>query len=70
MAKAETEKREVKTVVSAENGLNVREAPHGVILATIPCGTAVKVVSEKGAWTEVKAGKLGGWVMSQFLRKE
>ena len=71
MAKAATtEKREVKTVVNAANGLNLREAPRGAILATLPYGTVVKVVKDEGEWSEVKAGKLTGWVVTYFLRKE
>lgn len=67
---ATTEKREVKTVVNAANGLNLRKVPHGDVIAILSPGTAVKVVKEEGEWCEVKAGKLSGWVVTYFLRKE
>lgn len=67
---ATTEKREVKTVVNAANGLNLRKEPHGDVIAILSPGTAVKVVKEEGEWCEVKAGKLSGWVKTYFLRKE
>lgn len=70
MEKVENKKREEKAKVGAANGLNLRQEPNGKIIDILPLGNTVKVVSDRGEWTEVKVGKQSGWVMSQYLRKE
>ena len=55
---ATTEKREVKTVVNAANGLNLRKVPHGDVIAILSPGTAVKVVKEEGEYVYVADGRL------------
>lgn len=40
------------------------------IIAVLPKGTVVELVSEKGDWWEVKAGSLVGWVSKKYLIKK
>ncbi|MCB1316221.1 MAG: SH3 domain-containing protein [Leptospiraceae bacterium] len=66
--------------VFAEGGLNIREAPGGSIVATIPPGHTVTVIEEgteeleiggrRGAWHRVRYGELEGYVFSAFLTED
>lgn len=56
--------------VTAEGGLNLREAPGfgAPILAVLPRGAGVfDTGTAQGPWMEVVTGRLAGWVLSEHL---
>lgn len=56
--------------VTAEGGLNLREAPNldAPILAVLPRGVGVFDTGlSQGPWLEVITGRLAGWVLSEHL---
>lgn len=50
--------------------LNLRAAPDGAVLATLPLGTQLEVLGEQGDWLDVRAGDLRGVVSERFVRRE
>jgi hypothetical protein len=48
--------------------LRDKGSAEGKSVATLPANTAVKVVSRAGAWTQVQADKVTGWVNAFHLR--
>ena len=56
-------------IVTAGAGLNLRAGPSSdnELLATLPFGTAVRVLEEFGPWARVRAGRRIGFVSSEFL---
>lgn len=56
---------------SNRGSLNVRSAPrHGnTTIAQLPFGTQVSILGVTGAWTQISANGVSGYVMSSFLRK-
>ena len=48
--------------------LKDRAAPEARTLATLPEGTALKVLARGGGWTQVQAGTQSGWVRVFHLR--
>jgi N-acetylmuramoyl-L-alanine amidase len=57
--------------VTATN-LNLRSAPGGSILGSLPNGTAVKVYGNDGSWLKVYASTLNktGWVSASYITKQ
>lgn len=49
--------------------VNLRAAPNGAVLAQVPDGARVRVISFGGEWAQVEYGTVTGYVMSHFLRK-
>lgn len=49
--------------------VNLRLAPGGAVLARIPDGSKVKLISSGAEWSLVEYGGMSGYVMSHFLRK-
>ena len=56
---------------SNRGSLNVRSAPRHVnnTIAQLPFGTQVSILGVTGAWTQISANGVSGYVMSSFLRK-
>ena len=63
---------ETATVRTASGGLNLREAAttDARVLATIPSGAAVEVVTRGDPWCRVKWSGLTGYVMASYLSFE
>ena len=60
-----------QAVVSTQSGaLNVRDAPDGGRIGSVPKGTTVDVLAEPAqGWTFVRAGSLMGYVSSAYLTR-
>ena len=60
-----------KAVVSTQSGaLNVRDAPDGGRIGSVPKGTTVDVLAEPAqGWTFVRNGSLMGYVSSAYLTR-
>ena len=60
-----------QAVVSTQSGaLNVRDAPDGGRIGSLPKGTTVDVLAEPAqGWTFVRAGSLMGYVSSAYLTR-
>lgn len=60
-----------QAVVSTQSGaLNVRDAPDGGRIGSLPKGTTVDVMAEPAqGWTFVRAGSLMGYVSSAYLTR-
>lgn len=60
-----------QAVVSTQSGaLNVRDAPDGGRIGSLPKGTTVDVLAEPAqGWTFVRAGSLMGYVSSAYLAR-
>ena len=67
MAKAK--KVVVETGVVLPSYLNVRETPEGRILCQLRKGTVVNISSERDLWCKIKADRLTGWVLREFLER-
>lgn len=59
------------THVISNHGMfvNLRLAPGGAVLARIPDGSKVKLISSGTEWSLIEYGGVTGYVMSHFLRK-
>lgn len=59
------------THVISNHGMfvNLRLAPGGAVLARIPDGSKVKLISSGAEWSLIEYGGMSGYVMSHFLRK-
>jgi uncharacterized protein YgiM (DUF1202 family) len=64
---ASTTKKVVKTTTTSLN-LRASASTSGKILTVLKKGTKVTVVSSKGVWRKVTAGKQTGWVHSKYLK--
>jgi len=51
------------------SSLNLRSAPDGPIIATLPRGTTVTMLGEQGAWLEVDANGTRGFVSAPFIQR-
>ena len=60
-----------QAVVSTQSGaLNVRDAPDGGRIGSLPKGTTVDVLAEPAqGWTFVRSGSLMGYVSSAYLTR-
>ena len=60
-----------QAVVSTQSGaLNVRDAPDGGRIGSLPKGTTVEVLAEPAqGWTFVRSGSLMGYVSSAYLTR-
>lgn len=56
-------------IVAALHGLNLREKPKGNIKAVLPDGEVVRVIEHGEKWSKIKAKRLTGWVMTEYLRE-
>ncbi|MED2737453.1 SH3 domain-containing protein [Bacillus toyonensis] len=52
------------------SALNLRSSVNGPVVATMPNGTKVEVISKSNGWTQVKFGGKTGWASSEFLKEE
>ncbi|MGN5650599.1 SH3 domain-containing protein [Bacillus sp. Brlt_9] len=52
------------------SALNLRSSINGPVVATMPNGTKVEVISKSNGWSQVKFGGKTGWASSEFLREE
>ncbi len=57
------------TLVTATSGstVNLRSSPHGPLLARVPVGTAVTVLSRQDGWAQVSYQDQTGWMMERYL---
>ena len=52
------------------SSLNLRQEPDGEVLASLPKGTAVDILDDRGEWLEVEAGAHRGFVAAKFVQRE
>ena len=60
----------IEYAVSADPGLNLREAPGKAapLITELPRGVGVRPTGvTQGTWCEVTTGRLAGWVLGEFL---
>lgn len=57
----------VKTVNTNTSPLNIRKAPNGEVITTLPKGTKVRVVSSENGWSKIIYGTLRGYASSAYL---
>ena len=59
-----------QAVVSTQSGaLNLRDAPDGRKIGSLPKGTTVDVMAERDGWMQVRYGNLTGWASGNYLSK-
>ena len=51
------------------SSLNLRKAPDGPVVATLPRGTTVTLLGEQGTWLEVDANGTRGFVSARFIQQ-
>lgn len=58
--------------ISSSNGVNLREGPNANknVMASIPNGSKVKVLSSEGDWTKVEYDGKTGYVSSKYISEE
>jgi hypothetical protein len=49
--------------------LNIRASPNGDIIARLPQGTELEIVSDQGDWLEVTVGGMQGFVGSRHVER-
>ena len=74
---AEETKEEEKTMTATVKGpngerVNLRKAAgkSADLVEKIASGTAVEVLESVGSWSRIRAGKLTGWMMTEFLEMD
>ncbi len=63
------EPRQDTGIVTASR-LNLRAAPGGTVLDTLPRDTAVRILASEGGWLQVQAGRRIGYVSGRYVSRQ
>lgn len=56
-------------IANVDNHLNIRQSPSedGKLVGKLPINGACEIISEENGWTQIRSGKVEGYVKSEFL---